>query len=99
MFVICLFALPETLFDRPLITGGLDDSLTGSKAEVVHVESDVNVRPEPYTSPPMTWRTYTNRLCLWDLERPSGRRMKVSDFVVKPLSMLRYPSVAFPALF
>ncbi|KAF7428915.1 hypothetical protein PC9H_008151 [Pleurotus ostreatus] len=98
MFVICLFALPETLFDRPLTTG-LDENLAGSKGEVIHVESDTNVRQEPYASPPMSWRTYANRLCLWDLERPTGRRMEASDFVVKPLSMLRYPSVAFPALF
>lgn len=98
MFVICLFALPETLFDRP-ITTGLDENLTGSKVEVIHVESDTNVRQQPYASPPMSWKTYVSRLCLWDLERPTGRQMEASDFIVKPLSMLRYPSVAFPALF
>ncbi|KAG9221335.1 hypothetical protein CCMSSC00406_0009975 [Pleurotus cornucopiae] len=99
MFVICLFALPETLFDRSLAIEELDESLPCSKAEIVHAESSASIRREPYMAPPMLWRTYTRRLCLWDLERPTGRRMKASDFVVKPLSMLRHPSVAFPALF
>ncbi|KAF4598858.1 hypothetical protein EYR38_007269 [Pleurotus pulmonarius] len=100
MFVICLFALPGTLFDRPPAVGNMDENLTSSpKAEVAHVESSANARGEPYTAPPMPWRAYIKRLCLWDHERPAGRRMKASDFVVKPLGMLQYPSVAFPALF
>ncbi len=100
MFVTGLFALPETLFDRPPAVGNMDENLTSSpKAEVAHVESSANARGEPYTAPPMLWRAYIKHLYLWDHERSKGGRMKASDFVVKPLGMLQYPSVAFPALF
>ncbi|KAF8886030.1 MFS general substrate transporter [Infundibulicybe gibba] len=79
MFLICLFFMPETLFDRPQEDGVKDAAR--------------------YTPPPLTMSTWRDRLWFWDLQRPPTRRLRWSDFVVKPLSMLKYPSVTFPALY
>lgn len=105
MLLICIFFMPETLFDRPLERQkasndndpGGDVLCTDSKPEIVETE-EISPR-EPYMTPRMTLQTYLNRLWLWDLQRPTSRQIHASDFVLKPLSMLKYPSVAFPALY
>jgi hypothetical protein len=89
MFFVCLFLMPETLFDRPTD----DDGLKSSTRHQIHIEG------EKHTPPSMTRATYLNRLWFIDLEKPSSRQLRAVDFVVKPLSMLKYPSVAFPALY
>ncbi|KAF8058742.1 MFS general substrate transporter [Lyophyllum atratum] len=99
MFVFCFFFMPETLFDRPphvetdITSPAIDDGegSTGSK--------DIPFVGEPFIPPPMTRKTYLNRMWIGDQERPPSRRLKPSDFVIKPFSMLKYPSVAFPALY
>ncbi|KAF5352100.1 hypothetical protein D9758_009385 [Tetrapyrgos nigripes] len=115
-FVVCLFLMPETLFDRPRETQmhvAISDPLTSEsndddeKPTVQMV--DKSSQPEfisgqgqphyvPYQPPPLTLKTYLNRLWFWDLERPPTRKLKPTDFI-KPLSMLKYPSVVFPALY
>ncbi|KAK7472311.1 hypothetical protein VKT23_000431 [Stygiomarasmius scandens] len=88
-FVACLFLLPETLFDRP--------------RDIAHLTSfnasTFSNTGQLYTSPPLTMKTYLNRLWFWDLERPPTRKLKGTNFVIKPLSMLKYPSAVFPALY
>jgi len=97
MFFICLFFMPETLFDRPataeseLIAPDLDDDEKS--------RSNQEIQGERYVAPPMTLKTYLNRLWFIDLQRPPTRRLRARDFVVKPLSMLKYPSVAIPAFY
>jgi hypothetical protein len=98
MFLICLFLLPETLFDRP--QNRIKTDLIGMEVD----DNDVKFRQdlpqgERYIPPPMSWTTYLNRLWINDLQRPPSRRLKAKNFVVKPLSMLKYPSVAIPALY
>ncbi|KAF5366023.1 hypothetical protein D9758_006738 [Tetrapyrgos nigripes] len=117
LFVICLFLMPETLFDRPRDTrmrAAISDPLTSEsndddeKPTVQMVDKSskpVSIsgqgRPHyvPYQPPPLTLNTYLNRLWFWDLERPLTRKLKPTDFAIKPLSMLKYPSVVFPALY
>ncbi|KAJ8509294.1 hypothetical protein ONZ45_g8508 [Pleurotus djamor] len=108
MFVICLFLMPETLFSRPFSDAPSKASSQESFAEetgpkpVVQTTEDILAKhqdDELFIPPPLSLKTYLNRLWFWDLERPSTRQIKRRDFVVKPLSMLRYPSVAFPALY
>ncbi|KAG6828840.1 hypothetical protein H0H92_006599 [Tricholoma furcatifolium] len=94
MFVICLFLMPETLFDRP--QSEVDVKALASDSD--DGERQASFEGEPF-QPLMTLKTYLNRLWIIDLERPSTRRIKPTDFVIKPFSMLKYPSVAFPALF
>ncbi|RDB25095.1 hypothetical protein Hypma_007426 [Hypsizygus marmoreus] len=98
MFFICLFFMPETLFDRPP-----DIETTKLTTELDDIE-ECKASPQPiygeqFISPPLTLKTYLNRLWIFDLERPPSRRLQSGDFIVKPLSMLKYPSVAFPALY
>ncbi|KAJ8516938.1 hypothetical protein ONZ45_g5803 [Pleurotus djamor] len=109
MFIVCLFLMPETLFDRP--PSDAPSSMPSSQASFTEeTESKRAVRTtedvpeekhkhERFIPPPLSLKTYMNRLWFWDLERPPTRQIKRRDFVVKPLSMLRYPSVAFPALY
>ena len=97
MFIFAFFLMPETLFDRPQ-----DDST--DKEVLAHNEKydtqvEVSVVGSVYEPPPFTFKDYMHRMWFWDLDRPASRRMKATDFVVKPLSMLKYPSVAFPALY
>ncbi|GLB37958.1 putative major facilitator superfamily protein [Lyophyllum shimeji] len=101
MFVFCFFFMPETLFDRDpdvethiTSPSELDDG-EGSTSQ----DGSPFAGGEPFISPPMTMKTYLNRLWIVDLERPPTRKLKPSDFVIKPFSMLKYPSVAFPALY
>lgn len=98
MFLICLVLLPETLFSRAIESGGTSIDVSGEDQEG-KTEHMVVQASEYYVAPPMTFGAYLNRIWLWDLERPPSRRLKPGDFVVKPLSMLRYPSVAFPAIY
>lgn len=87
--------MPETLFDGP------DEDNTNSSVvqDVIEKDEMPILEPEPFEPPSMAFRDYLHRLWLWDLDRPPSRRLKATDFVVKPLSMLKYPSVAFPALY
>ncbi|TFK45023.1 MFS general substrate transporter [Crucibulum laeve] len=99
MFILCLLFMPETLFDR-VNDASFDDELAGNIGDTD--SEDINpsrLRGEAYISPRMSLNIYLNRLWFWDLEKPAARQLKAIDFVVKPLSMLKYPSVAFPALY
>ncbi|KAK7472310.1 hypothetical protein VKT23_000430 [Stygiomarasmius scandens] len=95
-FIICLFLLPETLFDRPRDTAVVPNTHSTSP---IKNSSPYTEAGQVYKSPPFTLKTYLNRLWFWDLERPPTRKLKATDFVIKPLSMLKYPSVVFPALY
>ncbi|KAF4620386.1 hypothetical protein D9613_000961 [Agrocybe pediades] len=90
MVVVVFFFLPETVFDRP------DQS---ADEEVIVEKLNTSDPKEPYAAPSMSMATYMRRLCLWDLDRPPTRQLRISDFIIKPLSMLKYPSVTFPALY
>ncbi|KAF8161396.1 MFS general substrate transporter [Crassisporium funariophilum] len=97
MFIFIFFLMPETLFHRPAEDVAdmdvLDDiAHDGEKASLPGTQVE-------YTPPPMDKKSYLRRLWFWDLDRPASRRMKGTDFVVKPLSMLKYPSVLFPAIY
>lgn len=97
MFIFALVLMPETLFDRPAEETNPDVSLTQDGDG-----SDIQKRDQPlapYAPPPLAWEVYLRRLWFWDLDRPHTRYLRATDFVVKPLSMLKYPSVAFPALY
>ena len=98
MFLIVLFFMPETLFDRPENEPLVEDMSDLKEKIEEHENISIN-SAEAYRPPPMDFQTYLHRLWFWDLDRPSTRRMKASDFVIKPLSMLKYPSVALPALY
>lgn len=93
MFIICLFFMPETLYDRPF------DVETETITDEDETFKQSSIRGQRFIAPRMTLKTYLNRLWLIDLERPPSRQMKLSDFVIKPFSMLKYPSVIFPALY
>ena len=93
-FLIILFFMPETLFDRAdKVT---QEIFADDKEKIEEIE---DVSSEPYRSPPLEFKTYIRRLWFWDLDRPTSRQIQVKDFGVRPLSLLRYPSVAFPALY
>lgn len=98
MFLIALFFMPETIFDRPADETVVEDSKLMEKVEE-HNTTSISSLGETYHPPHMEFKTYLRRMWLWDLDRPSSRKMKGSDFVVKPLSMLKYPSVAFPTFY
>lgn len=96
MFIICLFFMPETLFDRT------ENELETTASELEVNESEIqpsSLIGESFKPPPMSLATYLNRLWILDLERPPSRRLKGNEFIIKPFGMLKYPSVAFPALF
>ncbi|KAL0955612.1 hypothetical protein HGRIS_001847 [Hohenbuehelia grisea] len=101
MFFFCLFLMPETLFDRP--KAGNRNSVTRSSSHELHQDDkeqlDELSGAEIFEAPPLERKVYLNRLWLWDHNRPTSRRLKKTDFFVKPLKMLRYPSVVFPALY
>lgn len=93
--------MPETLFDRPT-EGATDEDLVEQITKVTGKRSKDEGTPiagVPYVPPSMSLEIYFRRLWFWDLDRPDSRRLKATDFVIKPLSMLKYPSVTFPALF
>ncbi|KAF9478103.1 MFS general substrate transporter [Pholiota conissans] len=83
MFIFSLLFMPETLFDRP------DNDST----------DNVSIVGDAYRPPLMEFSTYLRKLWFWDLDRHASRQIKATDFVIKPLSMLKYPSVAFPAFY
>ncbi|KAF5355133.1 hypothetical protein D9756_005566 [Leucocoprinus leucothites] len=98
MLVICLFFLPETLYTRPL--GSYDEILTNISKNDDLDGTDIQELlrgGEVYHAPPLAVRTYIRRLGFWDIS--AERHLRRRDFVVKPLSMMKYPSVAFPAIF
>ncbi|XP_006461353.1 hypothetical protein AGABI2DRAFT_118249 [Agaricus bisporus var. bisporus H97] len=96
--VICFFFLPETLYTRP--PGAYDDMLADltKNDELDSTEiKELLKQGKVYQPPPLTLSVYIRRLGFW---YPSpDRKLRARDFVIKPLSMLKYPSVAFPALF
>ncbi|KAG6899458.1 hypothetical protein C0993_010137 [Termitomyces sp. T159_Od127] len=93
MFIICFFFMPETLFDR----AEKEVETTPSDLEVDEGEIPPSIIGEPFKPPPMSLATYLNRLRL--LERRPSRQLKKNEFIIKPFSMLKFPSVIFPALF
>ncbi len=88
--------MPETLFDRP--DESTQEIFADDKEKIEEIEDVMSPR-EAYRSPPMEFKTYMRRLWFWDLDRPASRQMKAKDFVFRPLSLLKYPSVIFPALY
>lgn len=93
--------MPETIFDRPT-EGATDEYLVEQITKVTGKGSEDDGAPiarVPFVPPSMSLETYFRRLWFWDLDRPESRRLKATDFVIKPLSMLKYPSVTFPALY
>lgn len=90
--------MPETIFDRPKESHTDENVLDNLKSTDERIE-DVAIMGEVFKAPPMSLKTYIRRLWIWDLDRPPTRQIKASDFLIKPLSMLKYPSVAFPALY
>lgn len=97
MFLIILFFMPETIFDRS--DDSTEEIFADEDKEKMDEIENVSIPREPYHSPPMEFKTYIRRMWFWDLDRPASRQMKAKDFVVKPLSLLKYPSVAFPVLY
>ncbi|PPQ89000.1 hypothetical protein CVT25_005099 [Psilocybe cyanescens] len=97
-FVISCIFMPETIFDRPEGNDTDENVLDNLKGTDEKIE-EVPIVGELFKAPPMSLRTYIHRLWIWDLDRPPTRQIKSTDFLVKPLSMLKYPSVAFPALY
>ena len=90
--------MPETLFERPNdITD--DISLDEDEKEKIDALENTSIQEEIYHPPPMELKTYLHRMWFWDLDRPASRQIKAKDFGVKPLSMLKYPSVVFPVLY
>lgn len=87
--------MPETVFDRPTKF----DNTAPEKNDMKIDKEEIEYQGEQYVPPAMTLGAYMNRLWFWDLNRPVSRQLKSTDFVVRPLSMLKYPSVAFPALY
>ena len=94
MFVVCLFFLPETLYTRP--PGSYDEILINMTKNDGIDTNKLLQQGEVYKPPSMKFRSYFRRLILWDIS--PDRHLK-GYFIVKPLSMLKYPSVAFPATF
>jgi hypothetical protein len=96
--VISFFLLPETLYTRP--PSAYDDVLAGLTKNDELDSTDIKEllkQGKVYQPPPLKFSVYIRRLGFW---YPSqDRKLRARDFVVKPLSMLKYPSVAFPALF
>ena len=95
-FLTILLFMPETLFDRP--DESTQEIFADDKEKIEEIEDILSPR-EPYRSPPMEFKTYMRRLWFWDLDRPASRQIKAKDFVFRPLSLLKYPSVVFPALY
>ncbi|KAG6891024.1 hypothetical protein C0992_010997 [Termitomyces sp. T32_za158] len=85
----------ETLFDRA--ENGVETSPSESELDEGEMPPSSIIIGEPFKPPPMSLTTYLYRLRL--LERLPSRRLKKNDFIIKPFGMLKYPSVAFPALF
>lgn len=94
MFVVCLFFLPETLYTRP--PGSYDEILIHMTKNDGIDTNKLLQQGEVFQPPSMKFRSYFRRLVLWDI---SPDRHLRGYFIVKPLSMLKYPSVAFPATF
>jgi hypothetical protein len=99
MFFICLFFMPETLFDRSATAESDSEVVVPDLDDDEKIQPSQEIHGERYVAPPMTFKTYMNRLWFIDLERPPTRKLRAIDFVVKPLSMLKYPSVAIPAFY
>lgn len=101
LFALAFFLLPETIFDRPTEAATDEDLIEQiiKSAETGTQYKGAPITGVPYIPPPMDLKTYLRKLWFWDLDRPESRRLKATDFVIKPLSMLKYPSVTFPALY
>jgi len=97
IFIFALLFMPETIFDRP--HEYTDIEILGQSDDIEGERPNSLFSGNSYAPPSLSMKAYMRRLCLWDLDKPSTRQLKAKDFVVKPLSMLKYPSVAFPALY
>ena len=97
IFLVVFFCMPETLFDRPGDVAA--EIIDEDKKENIDELENISIPEEIYRPPPMELQTYLRRMWLWDLDRPTSRQLKAKDFGVKPLSMLKYPSVVFPVLY
>ncbi|KAF8911596.1 major facilitator superfamily domain-containing protein [Gymnopilus junonius] len=97
MFIFAFFLMPETLFDRPREES--TDKEVLEHVEKIEENAEISVVGRAYEPPALSFKDYLHRMWFWDLDRPASRRIKASDFVIKPLSMLKYPSVVFPALY
>ncbi|KAG6873140.1 hypothetical protein C0995_002514 [Termitomyces sp. Mi166 len=89
--------LNETLFDRP--ESEVEVQTTPSETELDEGKNQPAFIGEPFKSPPMSLKTYLNKMWIFDLQHPPSRRLKKNDFIIRPFSMLKYPSVVFPGLF
>uniref|UniRef100_A0A8H7Y900 Major facilitator superfamily (MFS) profile domain-containing protein n=1 Tax=Psilocybe cubensis TaxID=181762 RepID=A0A8H7Y900_PSICU len=96
-FVMACIFMPETIFDRPKERSTDENVLDDLKDSEERIEDAIT--GDVCKAPPMSLKTYIRRLWIWDLDKPATRKIKATDFLVKPLSMLKYPSVAFPALY
>jgi len=95
MFVICLFFLPETLYTRP--PGSYDEILIDMTNTSDRIDTDKFPKQgEVYHTPSMRFQSYIRRLGFWNIS--PDRHLK-RYFIVKPFSMLKYPSVILPATF
>ncbi|KJA28812.1 hypothetical protein HYPSUDRAFT_211467 [Hypholoma sublateritium FD-334 SS-4] len=96
IFLVVFFCMPETLFDRP---DDFADQVSDEDKVIIAQLENISTPGEIYRPPPMTLKTYFHRMWFWDLDKPTSRQVKAKDFGAKPLSMLKYPSVFFPALY
>ncbi|KAG6846290.1 hypothetical protein H0H93_014837, partial [Arthromyces matolae] len=99
VFCICIFFMPETLFNRPEGRPQETQNAVSSLSDAENEIKQAGYIGEQFQPPPMSFETYLNRLWICDMERPPERHLHLTEFVIKPFSMLKYPSVAFPALF
>lgn len=99
MLLFALLFLPETIFDRDDDDTAEDASIEEEKKIEDEQIEIASIPAQAYRAPKMELNTYMRRMWFWDLDRPASRTMKARDFGIKPLSMLKYPSVLFPALY
>ncbi|KAF5355110.1 hypothetical protein D9756_005552 [Leucocoprinus leucothites] len=87
MVSVLIVLLPDTLFQRP------DTNVT------LDVRHDLMISDtKPYQPPRMALSTYLRCLRLVDPERMPKQGVRFSDIFLRPLRLLRYPSILLPAL-
>ncbi|PFH50474.1 hypothetical protein AMATHDRAFT_3957 [Amanita thiersii Skay4041] len=106
-FLVCLFLLPETLFDRSLLVETEPSTPIPSKS----LDNDTQSSSQNSFDerPQFTLSVYLKRLWLWDLgyaysghnigSKGPRRKIRLREFIIEPMTMLKYPSVTFPALY
>ncbi|PFH50454.1 hypothetical protein AMATHDRAFT_60994 [Amanita thiersii Skay4041] len=101
-FLLCLVLLPETLYDRSAVMAHEEEEASRTKTPESGCESD-----KLQEQPKFTLAVYIQRLRFWEtgyayrniIPNHHHRKLHLQEFVIEPLSMLKYPSVAFPALY